>query len=90
MRTDAGKAELVGQAKQLIGKVASDFYRDLLTETLAHRLGRTTSEIERLLPAKEQTASRKDAPKRDKMTPVSRAIVLAHSAPAIGSISPGA
>ncbi|RUO19813.1 DNA primase [Aliidiomarina haloalkalitolerans] len=88
LRTDAGKAELVGQAKQLIGKVASDFYRDLLTETLAHRLGRTTSEIERLLPAKEQTASRKDAPKRDKMTPVSRAIGLLIQHPQLGQLVP--
>lgn len=88
LRTDAGKAELVGQAKQLIAKVASDFYRDLLTETLAQRLGRTTAEIERLLPAKEQSASRKDAPKRDKMTPVSRAIGLLIQHPQLGQLVP--
>jgi len=88
LRTDAGKAELVGQAKQLIAKVASEFYRDLLTESLAHRLGRTVGEIERLIPAAEQSASRKDAPKRDKVTPVSRAIGLLVQHPRLGQLVP--
>lgn len=88
LRTDAGKAELVGQAKQLIAKVASEFYRDLLTESLAHRLGRTVGEIERLIPAAEQSASRKDAPKRDKVTPVSRAIGLLVQHPHLGQLVP--
>ncbi|MCH8502434.1 MAG: DNA primase [Aliidiomarina sp.] len=88
LRTDAGKAELVGQAKQLIAKVASEFYRDLLTESLAHRLGRTVGEIERLIPAAEQSASRKDAPKRDKVTPVSRAIGLLVQYPRLGQLVP--
>jgi len=88
LRTDAGKAELVGQAKQLIAKVASEFYRDLLTESLAHRLGRTVGEIERLIPAAEQSASKKDAPKRDKVTPVSRAIGLLVQHPRLGQLVP--
>lgn len=88
LRTDAGKAELVGQAKQLIAKVASEFYRDLLTESLAHRLGRTVGEIERLIPAAEQSASQKDAPKRDKVTPVSRAIGLLVQHPRLGQLVP--
>ncbi|RUO36168.1 DNA primase [Aliidiomarina shirensis] len=89
LRTDAGKSELIAQARELIGRVASDFYRGMLMEELAKRLSRTVQELEKLVPNPNNTGSeRKSAPKGPKVTPVTRAIGLLVQHPELGRSIP--
>lgn len=82
---DAGKSALVGKARPLITQVASDFYRDLLTQRLASLLGRAPGQVEQLLPVreKEQTGSHGSS---SKVTPLLRAMGLLVQYPHLGKL----
>ncbi|MCH8493353.1 MAG: DNA primase [Idiomarina sp.] len=88
LRSDAGKSELIAQAKELIGKVASDFYRQTLMEALANKLSRTVQELEKLLPNLNQGKQRAEKPKGQQLTPVARAIGLLLQHPELGRLIP--
>jgi len=83
---DAGKAALVAQAKPLIEKMQSLFFRELLLEELARRLGRDVAQLDQWIA--------KPAPRRmpeqstKQVTPVVRAIGLLLQYPELGTLVP--
>jgi DNA primase len=81
VQSDAGKSLLLKQAKPLIERIASDFYRETLMERLARLLRRETSQLEAQIKAPERAK-----PERStlKMTPMRRAIGLLVQHPEIG------
>lgn len=83
--TDAGKSALVGKARPLIAQVASEFYRDLLTQRLAQILGRDPAQVEQLVPANTSAQPKGQASIR-KMTPVLRAMGLLVQYPHLGKV----
>ncbi|RTE85598.1 DNA primase [Aliidiomarina sp. B3213] len=84
---DAGKAKLIADAKPLIEKVHSDFYGDLLKEELAKRLGRSVAQVDHITPKTNSTFKAQE--KRQKYTPVERAIGLLLQNPWLGkSVKP--
>lgn len=84
-QTDAGKSLLLKQAKPLIERVASEFYRDTLMERLARLLRREASQLASHIKA--PTAA-KATPDTLKMTPMRRAIGLLVQHPYLGQQTP--
>lgn len=87
LRTDAGKAELIAQARELIQRIASEFYQQTLLEALARRLGKTVAELEKLIPSPQLGKQAKPA-QGPKLTPLSRAIGLLVQHPSLGRMVP--
>lgn len=85
LTTDAGRAALLSQARPLIEKVASDYYREELLRELARLLRREVSQIAGQVKQSEQ---RKQAPEQLKMTPIRRAIALLLQYPQLGNEVP--
>jgi len=81
VQSDAGKSLLLKQAKPLIERIASDFYRDTLMERLARLLRRETSQLEAQIKAPTRA---KPEQSTLKMTPMRRAIGLLVQHPEIG------
>lgn len=81
VHTDAGKSLLLKQAKPLIERIASEFYRDTLMDRLARLLRRETSQL-----AAQIKTPQAAQPQRDtlKMTPMRRAIGLLVQYPHLG------
>lgn len=73
--SDAGKSTLVGTAKPLISQIASEFYRDLMTNRLAQLLGRDPSQLAQLMPAPAQANTARPAQTK-RLSPVLRAMGL--------------
>ncbi|WP_417666793.1 DNA primase [Pseudidiomarina sp.] len=81
VNSDSGKSLLLKQAKPLIERVASEFYRDTLMERLARLLRREASQ----LAAQIQAPATQKAPQDSlKMTPMRRAIGLLVQHPQLG------
>lgn len=79
--TDSGRSTLLKQAKPLIERVASAFYRELLLERLARLLRREVSQLAaHVSPAKGPGST----PTSFKMTPMRRAIGLLIQHPQLG------
>ncbi|RUO58888.1 DNA primase [Pseudidiomarina marina] len=81
VQSDAGKSLLLKQAKPLIERIASDFYRETLMERLARLLRRETSQLEAQIKAPARTKPEQSALK---LTPMRRAIGLLVQHPEIG------
>ncbi|EKE87519.1 DNA primase [Idiomarina xiamenensis] len=81
LANDAGKSNLLKQAKPLIERVASEFYRELMLERLAQLLGRETSQLNSHFQRPQQS---RYAPQALKMTPMRRAIALLVQYPQLG------
>ncbi len=85
LNTDAGKSALLKQAKPLIERIASDFYRETLMERLARLLRRETSQIANHIKA---PASGRRPAESLKITPMRRAIGLLLQHPELGQEVP--
>lgn len=85
VQSDAGKSLLLKQAKPLIERVASEFYRDTLMERLARLLRRETSQLIGQIKAPIAAKAPQDALK---MTPMRRAIGLLVQHPYLGQEIP--
>lgn len=85
VNTDAGKSLLLKQAKPLIERVASEFYRDTLMERLARLLRREASQLAGQI---KSPAATKPAQDTLKMTPMRRAIGLLVQHPHLGQEIP--
>lgn len=85
VQSDAGKSLLLKQAKPLIERVASEFYRDTLMERLARLLRRETSQLAGQIKAPTAAKAPQDALK---MTPMRRAIGLLVQHPYLGQEIP--
>ncbi|MCC5854520.1 MAG: DNA primase [Idiomarina sp.] len=72
---DAGRAALVASAKPLIEKMPSEFYRQLLLEELARRVGRDVSQLEKMI-AKPSRPMPQGSEDKQKYTPIVRAMGL--------------
>ncbi|WP_404400185.1 DNA primase [Idiomarina seosinensis] len=83
--SDAGRSQLLSQAKPKIEKVASDFYREALMEKLAVYLRREKSQLERYV---EKPESQRQAQQTMKMTPLRKAIALLLQYPKLGQTVP--
>lgn len=81
LTTDSGRASLLSQARPLIEKVASDYYREELLAELARLLRREVSQIAGQLKQAPRSAK---APEQLKMTPIRRAIALLLQYPQLG------
>ncbi len=81
LTSDAGRAALLSQARPLIEKVASDYYREALLQELARLLRREVSQIAGQV---KQGGQRAQAPEQLKMTPIRRAIALLLQYPQLG------
>lgn len=81
VQTDAGKSLLLKQAKPLIERIASDFYRDTLMERLARLLRREASQLAAHIKAPSTPVQPQDGLK---MTPMRRAIGLLVQHPQLG------
>lgn len=81
LTTDSGRASLLSQARPLIEKVASDYYREELLAALARLLRREVSQIAGQLKQAPRSAK---APEQLKMTPIRRAIALLLQYPQLG------
>lgn len=84
--TDAGKTALVAEAKPLIEKIPSEFFRDIVLDKLASIVGRERSQLERYF-AKPQHQARPQI-KTLKITPMRRAIALLVQHPALANVIP--
>lgn len=85
IQSDAGKSLLLKQAKPLLERVASDFYRQTLMERLARLLRREVSQLSTLI---QGVATTKPHQPQLKMTPMRRAIALLIQHPEIGKEVP--
>ncbi|WP_417663601.1 DNA primase [Pseudidiomarina donghaiensis] len=85
VQSDAGKSLLLKQAKPLIERVASEFYRDTLMERLARLLRRETSQLASQIKAPTAAKAPQDGLK---MTPMRRAIGLLVQHPYLGQEIP--
>ena len=85
VQSDAGKSLLLKQAKPLIERVASEFYRDTLMERLARLLRRETSQLAGQIKAPTAAKAPQDGLK---MTPMRRAIGLLVQHPYLGQEIP--
>ncbi|SDB44946.1 DNA primase [Pseudidiomarina indica] len=85
IQSDAGKSLLLKQAKPLLERVASDFYRQTLMERLARLLRREVSQLSTLI---QGVATTKLHQPQLKMTPMRRAIALLIQHPEIGKEVP--
>ncbi|MGM0480940.1 MAG: DNA primase [Pseudomonadota bacterium] len=83
--SDAGRSQLLSQAKPKIEKVASDFYREALMEKLAVYLRREKSQLERYV---DKPRGQREAPQTMKMTPLRKAIALLLQYPKLGQSVP--
>lgn len=82
---DAGRSQLLSEAKPRIEKVASDFYRESLMEKLANLLRRDRSQLERYVDKPKQ---QRMTPQAMKMTPLRKAIALLLQYPGLGQTVP--
>ncbi|RUO58712.1 DNA primase [Pseudidiomarina insulisalsae] len=85
LATDSGRAMLLSQAKPLIEKVASDYYREELLQELARLLRREVSQVAGQMKAKAAPTANRD---ELKMTPIRRAIALLLQYPQLGQEVP--
>lgn len=85
LTTDGGRAALLSQARPLIEKVASDYYREALLQELARLLRREVSQVASQV---KQQPQRVQAPEQLKMTPIRRAIALLLQYPQLGNEVP--
>ncbi|RUO75623.1 DNA primase [Pseudidiomarina taiwanensis] len=81
LASDAGRSALLRDARPLIEKVASPFYRELLLERLANLLRRETSQVAAHIQTPSKTKGKQP---QQKMTPMRRAIGLLIQHPEIG------
>ncbi|RWU09055.1 DNA primase [Pseudidiomarina gelatinasegens] len=81
VNSDSGKSLLLKQAKPLIERVGSEFYRDTLMERLARLLRREASQLAAQIKA---PATQKAPQDSLKMTPMRRAIGLLVQHPQLG------
>lgn len=84
---DAGKGALIAAAKPLIERMQSEFYRDLMLEELANRLGRDISQLEQMI-AKPTVKMPAQSAKRSRGTPIERAMGLLVQHPELGATVP--
>lgn len=84
--TDAGKTALVAQAKPLIEKIPSEFYRDLVLDRLAAIVGRERGQLDRYFDAPVSQALPKT--RALKVTPMRRAIGLLVQKPSLAQSIP--
>lgn len=84
--TDAGKTELVSTASQLIEKIPSDFYRDILLHKLATIVGRDPEHLAQYI--KTPQTSPLAAQQKLKVTPMRRAIALLLQHPELAELIP--
>lgn len=84
--TDAGKTELVSTASQLIEKIPSDFYRDILLHKLATIVGRDPEHLAQYI--KIPQTSPLAAQQKLKVTPMRRAIALLLQHPELAELIP--
>lgn len=85
LASDSGRAALLNEAKPLIEKIASDYYRDELLQELARLLRREVSQIE----GQVARASTNVMPQEQlKITPIRRAIALLLQYPQLGQEIP--
>lgn len=84
---DAGKGALIAAAKPLIERMHSEFYRDLMLEELARRLGRDVAQLEQMIA--KPTVKMPVADTAEKRgTPIERAMGLLVQHPQLGKIVP--
>lgn len=79
--TDSGKSALLKQAKPLIERVGSSFYRETMLAKLANLLNREQSQLESHF---QQPKRSKYVPEKLTMTPMRRAIALLIQYPELG------
>ncbi|RUO40086.1 DNA primase [Aliidiomarina taiwanensis] len=84
---DAGKGALIAAAKPLIERLQSEFYRELMLEELANRLGRDISQLEQMI-AKPTVKMPPQTAKRSRGTPVERAMGMLVQHPELGKMVP--
>lgn len=84
---DAGKAALVAAAKPLIEQMQSEFFRDLMLEELARRLGRDVAQLDQLI-AKPSVKMPPQTQTKKRSAPIERAIGLLLQHPALGQLVP--
>lgn len=85
IKSDAGKSLLLKEAKPLIARVASAFYRDTLMERLARLLRREVSQLAAHIPSPKAPQQQPDTMK---MTPMRRAIGILVQHPQLGQEIP--
>jgi DNA primase len=83
--SDAGRSQLLNEAKPRIERVASDFYRESLMEKLATLLRRDRSQLERYV---DKPAQQRAMPQSMRMTPLRKAIALLLQHPGLGQTAP--
>ncbi|CUS48293.1 MAG: DNA primase DnaG [Idiomarinaceae bacterium HL-53] len=84
LSSDAGKASLLAKVRPLLNTMQSDFYRELLHEELAKRIGRSTAQLEAL--EKGTKPNRANTDSRQKLSPVERAMGLLVQYPHLGRL----
>lgn len=82
---DSGRAKLLKEAKPLIEKLASDYYRDALLEQLARLLRREVSQIADQVQRPQAVRNQREPVK---ITPIRRAIGLLIQYPQLGKEVP--
>lgn len=83
--SDTGKSALLKQAKPLIERVGSQFYRDTMLDRLAQLLRRERSQLDSHFNKPQQS---KYVPEGMKMTPMRRAIAMLVQYPELGQELP--
>jgi DNA primase len=84
--TDAGKTALVAEAKPMIEKIPSDFFRDLVLNKLAQIVGRERDHLDKFIAAPMKAVMQKK--QKMKVTPMRRAIALLVQQPSLAHTIP--